>query len=57
MLVGVCYTKDSPNGIAACDAFYEGVQAVGDSAIKILTPKGLHAVKNCDVRVMVCDYI
>lgn len=56
MLVGVCYTKDSPNGIAACDAFYEGVQAVGDSAIKILTPKGLHAVKNCDVTVQVCDY-
>ena len=40
MLVGICYTKDSPNGIAACDAFYKGVQAVGDSAIKILAPKG-----------------
>lgn len=54
--VGVCYTKNSPNAIAACDAFYEGVQAVGDYAVKILTPKGLHAVKSCDATVQVCDY-
>jgi hypothetical protein len=56
MQVGICYTKDSANGIAACDAFYKGVQAVGDSAIQILNPKGLHAIKNCDVTVQVCDY-
>ena len=56
MQVGICYTKDSPNAIAACDAFSEGVRAVGDYTVKILNAKGLHAVKNCDVTVQVCDY-
>jgi hypothetical protein len=56
MLVGVCYTKNSPNAIAACDAFYEGVQAVGGYSVKIFSVKGLHTVKNCDAIVQVCDH-
>ena len=56
MIVGICYTKDSPNAIAACDAFAEGVEAAGDSHIKVLSERTVGSLSRCDVSVQVCDY-
>jgi hypothetical protein len=54
--VGVCYTKNSHNAIAACDSFAEGVEAVGDSAVKVLNHSNLGILRKCEVSVQVCDY-
>jgi hypothetical protein len=56
LLVGVCYTKNSPNAVAACDAFCEGVEAAGDYYVKIFNEKGLRNLSECDASVQVCDY-
>ena len=56
MQVGICYTKNSANAIAACDAFCEGVEATGDHYVKIFNSKGLRNLSACDVSVQVCDY-
>ena len=54
--VGICYTKNSPNAIAACDAFAEGVEAAGDSHIKVLSERTVRLLSRCDISVQVCDY-
>ena len=54
--VGICYTKDSPNAIAACDAFAEGVVVAGDSYVKIFSERTVRLLPACDVSLQVCDY-
>ena len=53
MHIGICYTKNGPNGIACCEAFSTGVHYYGDGFIPFLKFNKKEAFE-CDVMMMVC---
>ena len=56
MNIGICYTKNSANAIAACNAFTKGVEACGDSTVSLFNNKSLGSLAGCDAVLQVCDY-